>query len=342
MKYLFASISTILVLGLFGFKTTNDDIKSQSEILKETKVEQEYLTYTTYSKNDGSLGYMKASYANKMTEKEPEKNLPDMHFIILVSLEGNNAYSYHPDNFAFPITYNQNSYDGNAETKKSIGYIPRKPRTGGLEERVVFLDGFIYHLSSYYGPTEYHLKSISVPVGYAKEGEEADSGGEKKKKKKMSLKEKLKALKSAVSGQDAVTKKLEAEDAAGKLKAYLEAASAKQKKVYETWSKSEKGSKALARIKGMKDAYQDFVNNQNSMYFKNMTGRDIYIYWGENSTSAGVLSAGETRRYICGSDYFYDFTGKRYWYPNNVVQISTRGKYDKCADKMGGKPYIIK
>ncbi|WP_291727137.1 hypothetical protein [Bernardetia sp.] len=273
MKYLVVSVIMTIVLGLFAFKAAEENVKSQSEALAGIDPNQEYVTYRV-NQNENGYSFARQSYANKITEKSAEKTLPNKHFQLMVEIDSRDASLYLPDNMAFPLAYRPAIYEGNKQTKETIGYIPSKVRTGMNESRLVFLDGLIYNLTQYYGPEKYWVWSVSVPKGYGKEaGAEEETGG---KKKKMSLKDKLKAMKDmATSGGDAATKKLVSEDAIGKLEAYMKAAAAKQKKVEAAWANSKEGKIYIEGMKLKRDAWAKFVRKDREEYFNSEEYRRI-------------------------------------------------------------------
>ena len=331
MKYLVLSIAAFLAIALFAFKGTSDDVKSQSEILKGMDVNQEYVTYKPHKKEDGSYSFSREDYSNKIVELLPESNLPNKHFIAMLKMNYyDDASSYMPTNMAFPITYSANYYEGSPKSKEMIGDFPTKIRTGGNASRIVFLDGFIYELTEYYSPEKYWVWSVSVPKGYASEGEEGAGEDEGKKKKKLSFKDKLKNLKDmAVSGGDATSKKLVEEDVIGKLEAYMKAGAIKQKKVYAEWEKSVEGSNYIKTIAERRDAYSKFVKSHNAAYWDspegraiaarmkdehknggkdkvtidNETGKDIFVY-EEGSRNGSVIRVNSSNTFDCSKSYY--------------------------------------
>ncbi|WP_338761616.1 hypothetical protein WAF17_15855 [Bernardetia sp. ABR2-2B] len=344
MKYLVSSIITILAITLFAFKGTDEGVKSQSEHMKSLK-EGKYITYEVEESNGHtSLYNITEEYPLEVTSIEPEKNFPNKHFYLKIKLGRsiNEVPKAHlPDHFAFPISYPVRYYEGNAKMQKEIGYTPRKFSRNKLKSSgtytYIVLDGVIYSVTYLDELDEIKVWHIFVHEDFAKKEEKTEDSS--KKKKKMSLKERMKALKNSLG--DAGASKLHEMKAYDKVKEYYKAAYKKQQEVIPVWEKSAEGQKYKAIVEGKGAKMDAVINQQNSMLIKNSTGRDIYIYRSD-SNEGSVMGAGVTLNFPCGVELYYDFTGKRFYYPNKVIRISRAGVYDKCADKMGGKAYEVK
>lgn len=313
MKYLFSIVFTVVILGLVAFKT-KEEVKSQSEHIKNFEPAT-YTAYLTAQNGDKYAGGIEES-AFGIKEILPEKNQPNDHFQVMIGFgktATSDAYSYLPDNPAFPITYMQEVYEGNAKMQSEKGYVMRNNPLS-RKKRIVFLDDLIYVIEDWKDKDNYKLK-------YVLEKGNPPSG--------------LKAMKVVLQSP----KKMAALEPHKKLQAYLDAAYAKQQEVYPKWKTD--NAALVAKLEGRAADYSKAISDQASMYLKNMTGRDIYIYWGDSNT-AGVLPAGQTKNYRCGSEYFYDFTGKRFYYPNEVIRITRAGDNSKCVDQIGEEPYEIR
>ena len=345
MKYLIASIITTIVFGLFAFKGTDEEIKSQSEHIKSLK-EGKYVTYEVEENNGNtSLFNITERYPLEVTSIEPEKNFPNDHFYLKIKIGSsiNEVPQPHlPDHFAFPISYPVRAYEGNAKMQSEVGYVPRKFSRNKLKSSgtytYIILDGVIYGVTYLDNPDEIKVWHIFTHEDFAKkEDKKEEEDGQKKKK--MSLKEKLNALKNAIG--DAGASKLHEMKAYDKVKEYYKAAYKKQQEIIPQWEKSAEGQKYKAIVEGKGAKMDNIINQQNSMLIKNSTGQDIYIYRSDSNEGA-VMGAGVTLNFPCGVELYYDFTGKRFYYPNKVIRITRAGDYSKCADKMNGKAHEVK
>ncbi|WP_291727178.1 hypothetical protein [Bernardetia sp.] len=325
MRYLLTPFITILVIFLFGFINTKDEVLNQSEILKGVNPNQEYITFTL-QKSGEDYSFVRERYINKITEIISEKNMPSKHFQVMVELSTRKPASYLPDNWAFPITYRKSWYEGDEKDQETIGYIPRELRTGMSESRLVFLDGIIYELSGYYSPEKYSLYSISVPIDYGKKEDKREEG---KEKKKMSLKEKLKAMKGGITIGDPIAKKLQEDDVVERLKVYLNAANKKQEIVHSKWANSQEGKLFLENLELKREAFNKSLQKEKEEYYKsdlykriqrnnrlaegaaatssvtlvNNTGHDIRIY-EEGSYNGFTLRNGSTSRFDCEKNLY--------------------------------------
>ena len=343
MKYLVSSIIAILVISLFAFKGKDESIKSQSEHMKSLK-EGKYITYEVEERDGNtSLYNITERYPLEVTKIEPEKNFPEKHYYLHIKIGtsiNEVAQPHLPDHFAFPISYPIRAYEGNAKMQSEIGYTPRKFSRNKLKSSgtytYIILDGVIYSVTYLDNPDEIKVWHIFVHEDFAKKEEKTEEDG---KKKKMSLKQRMQALKNSLG--DAGAGKLHEMKAYDKVKEYYKAAYKKQQEVIPVWEKSAEGQKYKAIVEGKGAKMNAVINQQNSMLIKNSTGKDIYIYRSDSNEGA-VMGAGVTLNFPCGVELYYDFTGKRFYYPNKVIRISRAGAYDKCADKMGGKAYEVK
>ncbi len=127
MKYLFASVCTIITLLLFSF-TTKDikEVKSQNEELKNIQ-KGEYTVYLTHKKDDGSYMGGFSDYHIAVIELASDKNFPNEHYEVMIEenwTESKSKYTgmYLAGNLGFPATYVNTGYEGNPKMQKEIGF----------------------------------------------------------------------------------------------------------------------------------------------------------------------------------------------------------------------------
>lgn len=338
MKYLVISVIALFVSGLFAFKVKKE-VKHQSQQVATMKIGK-YISYNVgATENEGKYLYSRNDNSPlELTEILPEKSMPKKHKMVMVKI-GNGMHdkpaSYIVDNMAFPVFFAKGGYEGNAAIQKQHGYVPFAEKRGTT---LIFLDGIIYKvLIDEDSEDKIEISSLFVTedfVNQASEEKTEKKGKKKKKKRKFGLGALTNALATAMS--DATAKKLMRMGAAEKLHQYYKDAIAKKKAIYPTWKKSKEGATYIKDMNTKRDLIYGSINKQRMVTLTNKTGRDIYVYTGD-STDAGVLAAGTSANYMCGLAYYYDFTGKRWYYPNKIRRIAFSGDGTGCGKTMSIK-----
>lgn len=331
MKFLISPSFWIAVFGLVAIESTLAQIKSQSEHIKSIKVGK-YVGYSVHE-SDGVYTYGTADYTMEVTELLPEKGLPQKHHVIMIKEDNAaNPSMFVPDNMAFPVLHIRGGYEGNKAMQEKYGYIPFRQKNG---VNFLFLDGIMYKVSIDNGEITFWNAFVHEDIANNK-SKEADG-----EKKKMSLKERMANAKKLLTDPgsmswDGGSKKLIETQGGEKAYEYLKNAIAEKEKVYPEWEKSTEGAAYLKDIEVKSELIFGAINAARMVTFANKTGKDIFVYIG-NSTSAGRLEAGASANYMCGLEYFYDFDGKRWYYPNQVKRITSGGNSTLCGKTLDVK-----
>lgn len=287
--------------------------KGQSEIIKTEFKTGEYKIIA------GGRGVM------NITEIIPDKSQPEDNVEIVMQMwpdsptESTREEREHffADKAIYATNYMTTNYEGNKAMMESIGYYVRRGSYAG-SRRLVFLNGKVYILGSWKSKDDYEISYVLEPKTEKKPG--------KKKKKKGGFFKKLKQELLSGSSSGGGSDDYEATQALKKdIQPYLDAASAEQKKMEAT----PKAKKIAAKNAEMKKEIDNFIDNYNNVFFENKTGRTIYIY-EDDSNRAGRYGDGVKVRLPCTGVYYYDFTGKRFYYPNDVILLH-RGYQKKCG-----------
>lgn len=301
-----------------------DDVKSQSEIIKEGYTAGFYPVVVD--------AYRRGVRRREIVELRPEKNQPNEHFQIMfknypdsrTESKKNKVTSYFPDNIAFPVTYIENVYEGNKKLQKKIGYSIRRGSHIG-KKRIVFVKNHIYFLTDWKSKDKYNIDVILRRNNDAKKEEKP------KKKKKKGFGGLFKAMKqkaSGISGESAV--KLVKEE----LQPYLDKGFEKQKTYYETWLKNPKNAKTAQYIedlhkamqKGMKDynqaifdspeykrimAHLKWMEKNINMTVQNNKGRAIWVGSSPEASITNKIDSGSSRTETCTSDMYYYYSSAK-------------------------------
>ena len=302
-----------ILLLCICYKNNAQEVKHQTEELASVK-KGFYTAYIADKKGDAYHGGIH-DYVYQFTDLQDSKTQPGVHHEFFMIRAGNKArpeknkpIMFLPDNEAFPITYVEKVYEGNKAMQNSIGYAPRiNPLTD--INRVVFLDGMIYLITNWKSKDDYFLQAVleytEKPMG------------------------KLKMMKEVISSP----KKMAALDPHTKLQNYLNAAYAKQQKVYNTWIQDPvnasvvEGTKikrelTLKAIQKKNDDYKksdeykriqeinamgERRDRENNVTVRNNTSKDAYIYY-DGSSNADIVRANGKGTFNCKKSIFFSFT----------------------------------
>ena len=309
MKYLFASVCTIITLLLFSF-TTKDikEVKSQNEELKNIQ-KGEYTVYLTHKKDDGSYMGGFSDYHIAVIELASDKNFPNEHYEVMIEenwTESKSKYTgmYLAGNLGFPATYVNTGYEGNPKMQKEIGFAPSFYSDSYLsgkrvaDKRVVFLEGRIYIIKGWKNKDDYNLKAVAE-YGEAPKGFKMVKALLKTPKKMAAL-DPDKVLQEYLDAAHSEQQKHIAKHKAGEKKLntlYNEIMKAIKGANNEYWN-SEEGQAVAARVK------KDFAVDESTkvVTIKNVGKNSICL-----STSSGTksLSAGSSTTFQCDNDVSY-------------------------------------
>ncbi|WKK87065.2 hypothetical protein QYS48_09725 [Marivirga arenosa] len=329
MNYLRLSMITLITIFSFQLRGIAQEILSQSEEIRNMKI-GEYNVYRVILQENGSATFESFDYVDAITEKKPEKNFPNEHFQVLGKLQNSSA-SFLPDNWAFPATYIQKGYEGNKQMQEDFGYIPQKiHKNDNHEERVVYLNGWIFNLSDWKNKDDYTLWTISIPK---LSNEEREALKEKQKaeenindKKKKGLKGKLLALQESAMSPE--YRALHNANALKMLQDYLDAAFAKQEKEYAAWIKNPGNAKFVENVELIRETMIKFYKKDKEEYYnseeyrrikanneaadqaranstvtlKNESGGTICVTTGGSSKTIGP---GGSSSFQCSKDIYY-------------------------------------
>ena len=316
-----------LLFSTFGW---SQEIKDQTEILLGFK-QTEYLNYLTQKDESGKYlgGIKKEPYhlvAFKTYRVAPNSRHKEVYLSDDLKCTAENWYDcsmYLPDNEAFPVTYVSTVYEGNKKLKEGIGYTARTGRYA--ENRAVFLENKIYLIEEWKGKDDYKLKSVLE----VKEGK--ISG--------------FKLLKLSAKSP----KKMAEEQPKAKLQAYLDAATAKQEKVYAEWIKnpvnkgliSNKKDIAALMKKTIKKMSDDWLSSdefkriqknnrladeaaaRSQITIQNNSSHRLCIA-GERSGGITYISAGSSTSFSCDVDIWYIYDSNRNGISSNEIRKGTK------------------
>ena len=301
------------------------EVQHQSEIIRKGFAKGDYKIIAS---SNGYRGRM------IMTNILPAKDMPDAHFEIALKLNPDDATEskskeidhYFADNIAFPVTYINTAYEGNSKLQKAVGYSIRRSEKYPAQERLVFVDGYIFILRWWRSKDDYI-------VSYVIKSKEAKADkAEGKKKKKKGFGGFIKAMKEgATAGGGSSTEKLKTEV----LQPYLEKAFAKQKAYYATWIKKPENAKTKKHLddvaalmkKAMKKynddifnspeyqrmlAFNKWYNNNKVMTAHNKTGRTIWVGSSKEAFMTTKISAGGSSSSVsCDKDMYYYYSDSK-------------------------------
>ncbi len=297
-------------MAVFGLLSNAQDVKSQTEELASIK-KGNYTAYLTHKNGEEYIGgledldFVVTKVEDYKIQTGAHKTL---HFIKGGSRERpdkQTASTYMPDNEAFPITYAQRVFEGNAELQKEIGYVQRinKQDDGN---RLVFLDTRIYLLENFVDKDDYTLKAV------------------------LEFEEKPLKTFQAIKVVMKSPKKMKALQPHEKLQAYLDAATQKQKAVYADWikvpankalidnqkAKTELMNKTITQMsKDWRNSEEykriqennrraDRVSSQSTVTVQNKTGRDIYVFV-EGSRNGTPVRSNSSGGFDCKKNLYY-------------------------------------
>jgi hypothetical protein len=308
MKYLFASVFTIIIILLFSF--TNKEVKTVNDQNTELKNIQkgEYTVYLTHKKGDGNYMGGIADYNLAVTEVAPDKNFPNEHSEVMIekTWRENNAKRagiYLAGNLGFPATYIATGYEGNPKMQKEIGFAPSCYSDSYLsgkrisDTRVVFLDGRIYIIEDWKNKDDYNL------IAVAEQG--ATPKGFKLMKAVMQTPKKIaaldpdKLLQEYLDAAFSEQQKHSAKHKTGEKKLndiYNEIMKAIKDSNNEYWN-SEEGQAIIARNK------EDANSGGKKVTIDNDTGDDIFIY-EEGSRNGSVIRVNSSNTFDCSKSYY--------------------------------------
>lgn len=321
----------IMLWGLLSltltFGNAQERVQHQTALL-ETIAQGEYKAYNGYKEADGTYIGGTNNLTYTLLRTQYYRLQPGVHQEVYMyrgedpnRMDEAKELMFLPDNEAFPISYVEKVFEGNKKMQDAIGYAPRiNPFKDG--NRLVFLNGRIYLLTSYNDKDHWELDYVLEHKG---------DTPEKPEKKKGSFFKRLKAAKAGKS-DDPSADKLQKLQPHKEIQTYLDAAYAKQQTVYAEWIKKPE-NKALADHTQMKlDLINKAIRKQrtdwmNSAEYKRIKARNqmaadhkkatmltinntssnaIYIY-EEGSLNGSRVNAHGSRSFPCDRNLFYTY-----------------------------------
>lgn len=304
-----------------GIKAQN--VKNQSEIIKQNFKPGTYKVIATNTSIRKSVNLEKI-IADK---SKPEDNFElriQLHPHSPTDSQREERKKFFADKEISPVTYINTSYEGNRQMQEQNGYVVRRNKYAG-KTRMVFVDNYVFYIEYWENKDKYNLRAI-----FQNDVEDKSASKKDKKKKKEKIGGFFKALKEemktgstgSASGLSPKMAKLKNEV----LQPYLDAATEIQKKM----ESSPEALKAKRKADAINSKMNKSIDSYNNVVYVNKTGKTIYIYRG-NSTKAASYSNGAKVKFPCSSGLNYDFTGKKWYYPNEVINLNTAGTTKKCG-----------
>lgn len=213
----------------------------------------------------------------------------------------------------------------------SIGY----PETSVIRHNYkkngyVMIDNYLIKLSgiSKDGLSYSSIDAVYIPLfGHEEKKEEQSAETKGKKKKKGGLKAKLAKLKQRSNYYPSHAAFLE-RDIDKMVQDYLKAMKAKQDAMTP-----DQLAEAV-QLKAFIDADDAAAIKARFVTLKNGMSKDIFLY-ADDKTKAVRLAPGASMRFLPEYTYYYDFDGKRFYYPNQVKLALA------ASSKNGGKTIVI-
>ena len=329
-------IKSLSLLGLFiAGSLSAQKVKSQSEHINSL---QPGTYYAANLLEDKKKGYNYDLYIDKpilLKEVSQDPNFIEHKYFVIE--EDGSEYNYVVDNYAFPVTYGREHFEGNKRLQEKVGYVPRE-FSQGRTVHVAIIDGLIYDFNWKFkegDASTYVPYRVLMHESFLKEDNSKD--GKKKKKKKLSLKERMMrklATSPEMKAALRVNGKLREMDAAQIAVDYVTQALTKQKNVESKWMTDSYNSQRIQLLddrrkimfKAMKKYNDDLMdtpewrriveNNRraeaagkaNNVTIENNTGKDVWLY-AERSMNGTVIRANSSGIFDCKINYYYAFSG---------------------------------
>lgn len=350
MTYSIKTIATITLTAALSTGAAHADVKHQTDIIKERLSVGDYGTIA-----GGSSGF------ERISEILPDKaqSYGNLHVIVqpypssASESSRNTEVNYFADNVAFPVTYRQTVYEGNAKLQKKIGYTLRRDQSVN-HRRMVVVDDYIFFLDNWKNKDDYTLKTV-LKIGSDNTigSKSATTGLSKSSGFGGFLGALTKSMGQVAAGD------LDGSGEIQKLKTtvlqpYLNQATAQQKSYLATWKQNPANAKHLQYLADMEIAMDEGMKNYNQEIYNspahqrmlahhrwmaknvdmkvyNKKGIDIWIGTSEDAFITTKVDAGSDAVGECNEDSYYYFSDKR----------GTPGtKFNSEGDNCGGSVTI--
>jgi len=298
---------TLIIISVISFLTNAQNIQQQSEAFKGI-TESDYVAFLAHKNGDKYIGGIDDK-TYRIVSVKPEPNFPEQHALVSMinGRSDDKTQIYMPDDYAFPITYVANIYEGNSKMQKAIGYAPRQ-NPYVIKDRIVILDNYIYVITDWKDKDNYKLKAVleagKTPSGF----------------KKMKL-----VMKSP--------KKMKELNPHKKLADYLNSAYALKESKKAEWLANSENKTNYEKVELVHNLVLKAMKKQNDDYMKsdeykriqevnqyienrdkrekvtlvNNIGKDVYLY-KEGSRNATRLSNSYSTKVDCDTNYYYTFS----------------------------------
>lgn len=349
MKYI-KKIATITLAASFSISAAHADVKNQTDIIKERLSVGDYGTIA-----GGSSAF------ERIAEILPDKAQSYGHLHVIVQpypssateSTRNTKVNYFADNVAFPVTYRQNVYEGNAKLQKKIGYTLRRGPFVN-KSRLVVVDDYIFLLNDWKNKDDYTLKTVLKIDGDNAIGSRSGTTGLSKSSGFGGFLGALTKSMGQVAAGD-----LDGNGEIQNLKAtvlqpYLDQATIQQQSYFAKWKQKPANAKHLKYLADMEIAMDEGMKNYNQEIYNspahqrmlahhrwmaknvdmkvyNKKGINIWIGTSENAFITTKVDAGSDAVGECNEDSYYYFSEKR----------GTPGtKFNSAGDNCGGSVTI--
>lgn len=350
MTYSIKTIATITLTAALSTGAAHADVKHQTDIIKESLSVGDYGTIA-----GGSSAF------ERIAEILPDKAQSYGHLHIIVQPYPNSAtestrntkVSYFADNVAFPVTYRQNVYEGNAKLQKKIGYTLRRGPFVN-KDRLVVVDNYIFFLDDWKNKDDYDLDTVLKIDGDNAIGSRSGTTGLSKSSGFGGFLGALTKSMGQVAAGD-----LDGDGELQKLKTtvlqpYLDQATIQQQSYFAKWKQNPANAKHLQYLADMEIAMDEGMKNYNQEIYNspahqrmlahhrwmaknvdmkvyNKKGTTIWIGSSKTAFITNEISPGHDMTSSCNTDMYYYFSEKN----------GTPGtKFNSDGDNCGGSVTI--
>lgn len=303
MKHSF-KVATITIAAALSFSTAQANVQNQTDIIKSKLKVGDYQTL---------LG---SSVFQRIAEIQPDKAQSYGHLHIVVQPYPEHAsdqtrktrVDYFADNVAFPVTYRQTVYEGNAKLQEKIGYSLRRGRYVN-KERLVVVDNYIFFLNEWKSKDDYRLRSVLKIDGDNAIGAKSSTTGLSKSKGFGGfLGELTKAMGQVATGQTVGEDTDKLKETV--LQPYLDKATAEQKRKFAVWKQKPANARHLKYLDDMDAAMTEGIRNYNKKIYNSPAHQRMLAHrrWMEkninvevkNNTGSRVWVGSKTSPYYAG------------------------------------------
>ena len=326
LKYL----TLVLLLSNLGLRS--QEIKNQSEIIRSQVSKGEYkIVADLYNSHYDVVDIADITF---------DKDQPNAHYVVSIRKYPNHAnegkskaaYTYFPDNIAFPVTYMYSHYVGNDKLKEQVGYVVENNKNYVGDDRIVFVNDYLFMLQKWVSKDKYEIRWVLKAPKVT--GQKSEGNKPVKKKKKgffKALKEQMN--RSTSGGLDIEKVKVEV------LQPYLDQATSKQKAYYSSWIKDPENAKTKKYIDDKRAMMKKAIKNYNDDIFNSPEYQRMLAYqkWIDNNINVTVKNQGNTTLWVGSSATAFITT--EIAPGGSSTQTCTTDLYYYFSDAKGSKGY---